>query len=59
MCQRATIKIQKGDTNMATKETSVRIPEELLAKAKEQAKVEGRTLSNLIIQALRKYLGSL
>ena len=44
---------------MATKETSVRVPEELLAKAKEQAKVEGRTLSNLIIQALRKYLGSL
>lgn len=36
--------------------TPVRIPEELKAKAKKQAEKEDRSLSNLIIRALKQYL---
>jgi predicted HicB family RNase H-like nuclease len=36
--------------------TPVRIPDELKAKAISRAEKENRTLSNLIITALKKYL---
>jgi predicted HicB family RNase H-like nuclease len=39
------------------KPDSVRLPEELKEAAIKRAKEENRTLSNLIITALKKYLG--
>lgn len=46
---------KRKDNNPAT---AVRIPADLKEKAQAKAKEEGRTLSNLIIQAIKKYIGN-
>lgn len=53
MKKAASKKLKRKDYNPAT---AVRLPTEIKAKAKKQAEKEGRSLSNLIIEAIKKYI---
>lgn len=50
--------ITAHNTTETTKPVGLRCPERLLEHAKEAAKKDGRSLSNLLILALRKHLES-
>lgn len=44
------------DTTNHTKASSFRIPPRILAPAKEKARAEGRTLTDVVIDLLREYI---